>query len=153
METEFIELLQNEIKDKEKKSRDQLIVEIKKFFTIILSSTIRGMISKIAISLNSEFLLPATTETFEESNKISSKLILAELKMNCLNKFSLNDLKKLDSELSKNDEFARSILKSIVANYLKFNDCNYRMREKLCDQFELDKKNTFISSTKEKMLN
>ena len=153
LETEFIELLQNEIKDKEKKSRDQLIVEIKKFFTIILSSTIRGMISKIAISLNSEFLLPATTETFEESNKISSKLILAELKMNCLNKFSLNDLKKLDSELSKNDEFARSILKSIVANYLKFNDCNYRMREKLCDQFELDKKNTFISSTKEKMLN
>ena len=73
--------------------------------------------------------------------------------MNCLNKFSLNDLKKLDSELSKNDEFARSILKSIVANYLKFNDFNYRMREKLCDQFELDKKNTFISSTKEKMLN
>ncbi len=152
MEEELISVIQDEVKDKKRKSRDQIIREIKNFITMLLSSMIRAMVKKIAFSLNSEYLLPATTETFEKTNLISTKLILQELKMNCLNSFSLSELKALDADLSKKNEFARFILKSIVANYLKFNVCDYKMREKLCDEFELDKKNTFIASSKEKAL-
>lgn len=153
MEEDLINFIQDEVKDKDKKSHDELVYEIKKFITMMLSSMIRAIVKKIAISLNSEYLLIATTDTFQEKNTISTKLILQELKMNCLNSFSLSELKSLNTELSKTNDFARYILRSTVANYLKFNDCEYRLREKLCDEFELDKKCTFISSEKEKALN
>lgn len=104
------------------------------FISKLMTSMVRGMVKQVAVSLNSEYLLPAANITFCEDESISSKLILAELKMNFLNKFNYNDIKDLRNAFSKNDElFALKILDAIINHYLNYNKCDQRLRAKLCN--------------------
>ena len=83
IEKEFIEFIIELVKEKNKNlNREQLIFEIKGLLSSILAGMARGMIKKIAFSLNNESLLPAVHETFIESKSISHKLVVQELLFN-----------------------------------------------------------------------
>lgn len=135
-------------KDNPSKSRDEIVFETKKFITFVLSNVVRAMIKKIALSINSEYLLPAADETFTNEGSISAKLIMQELKINCLHKIYYKEIEQLYDELIASCPFASSILKSSVANYLKYNECEYKLRDKLCTKFSLNKKTTYLESQK-----
>jgi hypothetical protein len=100
---------------------------------MLVSGMARGMVHQVAISLNSEHLLPAAQKTFEADESISSKLILADLKMNCINKFSYDEIHSLKGIFeSSNEMFASRILDSIIGHYLNYNKCDHSLRTRLC---------------------
>lgn len=108
---------------------------------------VRGMINKTASCLNSKNLLIAASDSLGKNTAISAKLILLELKLNFLKMPNYNEiasLKKILEEL--NEEFALCVLSSIVAQYLKYNTCDYRLRSRLCSLFGFPEKDTYLKS-------
>ena len=149
LEDELINFFVEEYKkENPSKSRDEIIFETKKCITLLISNVVRAMIKKIAFSINSEYLLPAAEETFDNEGSISSKLIMQELKINCLHQLHYKEVEQLFNELVDSCPFASCILRSSIANYLKYNECDHKLRDKLCSKFLLDKKNTYLESQK-----
>lgn len=117
-----------------KYQREEVENATKLFISKLMTSMARGMVQQVATSINSEYLLPAATKTFSEDSSISSKLILTELKMNCLGKFELVEIRQLRDAFEKRDELlAIKILDSIVNHYLNYNKCDQRLRAQLCN--------------------
>ena len=113
----------------------------------------RGMVHQVAVSLNSEHLLLAATKSLESDNSISSKLVLLDLKLNCLNHFSFGEVQSLKRELDATNElFASRIVDSIVGQYLNFNRCDHSLRSRLCSLCGLSQQQALIAS-QQNMLN
>ena len=127
--------------------RSDVVKKTRKFLNYLISVMARGMIHQIAIALNSNFILPVVSKVFLEDSSISSKLILIDLKLNCLNKPDYNEISKLKKEFDQNNEhFASSILASIVGYYLKYNKCDHGLRSKLCSLFKMSEKKMIIEN-------
>ena len=108
---------------------------------------------QVAISLNSIYILPAAKSVFEDDLSISSKLILMDLKLNCLNKPDYNEIAALKRGFDKaNERFASSILSSIVGYYLNYNKCDRTLRSKLCSLCGIQERQALIEN-KRKQLN
>ena len=122
--------------------REDIESATKKLLDVLVSGMVRGMINKVAVSLNSPYLLPAAKEALLKENTISAKLILMDLKVNCLKTVDFQEITKLKEDLdnSKNTRFASCILSSIVSYYLSYNKCDYRLRAKLCAKFGFSEK-------------
>ena len=148
MEEDFV----NYVIEQEKKantyiSRTKVKQVTGKFLTTILSGMVRGMINKTASCLNSKNLLIAASDSLGKNTAISAKLILLELKLNYLKMPNYNEiasLKKILEELK--EEFALCVLSSIVAHYLKYNTCDYRLRSRLCSLFGFPEKYSYLKS-------
>jgi hypothetical protein len=134
VEKDLIEyIMERATKDKKNFHRDDVAKATRKFINMLVSGMARGMVHQVAISLNSEHLLPAAQKTFEADESISSKLILADLKMNCINKFSYDEIHSLKGIFeSSNEMFASRILDSIIGHYLNYNKCDHSLRTRLC---------------------
>lgn len=129
------------IKEKKTISREQTIYFSKKFINILIAGTVRGMISKIAVSFNNPIILPAVTEALNNQGTIASELVLIELKVNCFKHVNYNEIAKLHQKYDEmNEPFANYILSSIVSNYLNMNKCDYKKRSKLCNLFGFSEK-------------
>lgn len=129
--------------------REDIVSATKKFLSMLLSGMVRGMINMVAQSLNSKHLLYAAKEALEKDDSISSKLVLAELKTNCLRTPDYQEIASLKDQLDRsNEHFASSILSSIVGYYLNYNRCDYRFRAKLCSLFGFSEKKTMIETSK-----
>lgn len=129
--------------------REEIVKATKKFINFLICGTVRGMVHQVAASLNSSFLLPAATLVFLEDSSISSKLILMDLKLNCLNKPNYSEIAALKKSFDKeNEKFASGILSSIVGYYLNYNKCNHTLRSKLCALFGISEKRTFINNNR-----
>lgn len=134
--------------------KDKLVIDIKRLFTFLLSGLVRGMINKIALSINSKYLLRAAQNTFCKHNSISENLVLQELKFNCLKEPNLKEIFSLYERLNNdNNIFGICVLKSIVATYLTYNECDFKLRDKLCSKFELNPKSMIVSQRKVLALN
>lgn len=128
-------------------SMDQIALTTRNFLTVLVSRIIRDMISRIAACINSKYLLPASVEALSSNGDISSQLILQELKINYLKNFSLKEVADLyDDLLDKKENFSCGILRSIVAHYLRYNVCDFRMRANLCSKFNLSDRKTFLEA-------
>lgn len=140
-------VLERAIKKDPNIRRDEIAKKTRQLVTILISGMVRGMISQVAISLNSCYLFPAVQNALSSENSISERLILQELKLNCLNIPDYNEIYRLKDELEKDkNQFALCILSSIIANYLKYNKCDYRLRSKLCSLFNFSEKKAYLSS-------
>jgi len=152
LERDLIKYIIEKVKDKStlKTSYDVILIT-KNIFSGIIAKMTRGMINNIAICLSNEALLYVIQETFNNSDSISQKLIMQELKFNVLKKPNVNEVIEFANELEKgkNTDFAAIILRSIVANYLSYNRCGHKIREQLCAKFELSSQNLFIESNKQ----
>lgn len=137
IEEDLISFLIEKAKENKKNySHEQIVVVTKGFLSMLLAGMVRGMINKVAISMSSEFLLPAVVESFKNHNTISERLILQEIKFNCLLSPDVNEVFRLYDEIEKtNNQFALCILKSIVSHYLRYNKCDFRSRAKICSKF------------------
>ncbi len=130
--------------------RSDVVLATKKFINMMLASMVRGMINKIALSLDSRHLLIAATESLEKDNSIASRLILLELKVNCLNQFTYQEIEDFKKELGqKNERFASGILSSIVSQYLKYNKCDYKLRSKFCNLFGFHERSVMLDNKKQ----
>ena len=108
------------------------------------------MVHQVAISLNSKYILEAATRVFSDDSSISSKLILVDLKLNCLNMPNYQEIASLKKFFdSQNERFASSILCSIVGYYLTYNKCDRALRSKLCALCGISEKQIFIENKKE----
>ena len=140
-------VMERAMKKSKELRRDEVAQKARQLVTVLISGMVRGMISKVAASLNSVYLLPAAKSALTAEDDISAKLILQELKLNCLDAPDYNELQRLKSELEKDkNQFAQCILSSIVANYLKYNKCDHRLRSKLCQLFGFSERKTFVNN-------
>lgn len=150
IEKELIDFYYDRVQaERRSMSREQAAIAARRLINFLISGMASGMVHHIAKALNSDTLLPAATKSFEIDKTISSKLILLDLKLNCLNSFSITEVQKLKKDLdSANEKFASRILVSIVAHYLNYNRCNQGLRSKLCDLCGLSKQQTLIQNTR-----
>ncbi len=134
LEKDLVEyIMERAIEKKKNVRREDVAKATRQFINMLVSGMARGMVHQVANALNSEHLLPAAQQTFEADDSISSKLILTDLKMNCINRFTYNEVRSLKNQLDSNKErFASRILDSIIAQYLNYNRCNRELRAKLC---------------------
>lgn len=116
----------------------------KKFSNVLTLGMVRGMVSKIAISINSKHLGVATKEALEAENSVFAKLVLVDLYLNCFKQVSfgfVEDKKKsIEAEKSTSALIASGVLRQIVVNYLDYNKCDFKLRQRLCDLFKLSEK-------------
>ena len=150
LEQELVEfLVERASQEKKAIRRDQIVQATRRFIAMLISGMSRGMVHQVAVSLNSEHLLPAAKLAFESDESISSKLVYIDLKLNCLNKVDYNELRDFKKAFDNSKErFASRILDSIVGHYLNYNQCDYALRSKLCALFEFPEKSTLIATQK-----
>ena len=126
-------------------SREDIVAETKRFINYLISGTVRGMVHQVAQSLNSIYLLQPVEKVLSEDSSISSKLILMDLKLNCLNRFSYREVSDLKKSFSNSKEiFAENILGSIVGYYLNYNKCDHALRSKLCSLCGISERQALI---------
>lgn len=128
-------------------NKDEVVQATRSFINLLVSAMARGMVHQVAISLNSEHLLPAATKSFERDKSISSKLVLLDLKLNCLKICNYKEIQSLKKDFDTyNEKFASRILDSIVGYYLNFNRCDHALRSKLCSLCGLSQRQSFITT-------
>lgn len=151
LERDLVEYIIDKAKSKKQNiRRDEVVSSTKRFINFLISGTVRGMVHQVAISLNSKYILEAATRVFSNDNSISSKLILVDLKLNCLNMPNYQEIANLKKIFdSQNERFASSILCSIVGYYLTYNKCDRALRSKLCALCGISEKQIFIENKKE----
>ena len=113
-----------------------------------------SMISKIAFCLNNESLLPAIDEAFSKHPCSSQQLADCDLRVNKLKKFSVEDVIGWNGRLHRDKDWLTStILRSIVAYYLRYNHCSTETRKKLCSEFKFQYDDSFVAREWQKQLN
>lgn len=145
-EQDLIEFVFDRALSEKKNIRKEVVArEARKFINMLISGMARGMIHQVAVSLNSKHILPAAKHSFENDTTISSKLILADLEMNCLEKFSYSEIQNLKKFFEESKEtFASRILDSIIAYYLNYHKCDHVLRSKLCSLCGLSENKVFL---------
>lgn len=115
----------------------------------MMAGATRGMIHKIAACFQNEALLPAIHETFSAADSLSQGLILQDLNFNLLKRPDVESVLAFKDELERNNEyFARTILQSIVAQYLRYNHCKRETRQRLCAGFQFSDDRVFVERQK-----
>ena len=131
-------------------NRDEVAKATRYVLTMLISGMVRGMINVVASSLNSPLLLPAATEALSKDNAISARLVIQELKLNFLKTPNYEELERLQSDLEKsNDQFAQFVLSKIAAHYLRYNICDFKLRNKMCALFKFSEKKVFVRNQKQ----
>ncbi|HYE08638.1 MAG TPA: hypothetical protein VEF53_00510, partial [Patescibacteria group bacterium] len=151
LERDFVEYVVEYVKDKKHIRDTQEIIQASQtIFSWIVAGMTCGMIRKISTSLGNDALLIAVQETFALSSSISQKLILADLQFNLLKKPNIREVLQLADEFDKgkSTQFAGSVLRSIVSDYLKHNRCGSSIRAQLCNRFKLSDKMALIEGAK-----
>ena len=155
LERDFVEYVVGYVKNEKRYSDDREIIQASQtlFYWIVAGMTC-GMIHKISRSLYNDALLVAVQETFSVSSSLSQKLILADLQFNVLKKPNISEVIKLSSEFKegKSTQFAGTVLRSIVSDYLRHNKCGHNMRAQLCSHFGLSDKRALIEGSKNRDL-
>lgn len=114
-------------------SREEVVIQTHRFINMLVTGMARGMIHEVAVSLKSEHLLCAAEKALTTDSSISSKLVLMDLKLNCLNKVDYNEIYNLKKAFDRgNEQFASRILDSLVGYFLNYNYCDHALRAKLC---------------------
>lgn len=128
-------------------NKGEIIRATHHLINMLVSGMARGMIHQVALSLNSKHLLPAAKNSFENDNAISSKLILLDLKLNCLHLCNYDEIRKLKKDLDSRKEMLSSrIVDSIVGYYLNYNTCDHDLRAKLCSLCGLSQQLSLIAA-------
>ena len=128
-------------------NRDEVARATRYVLTMLISGMVRGMVNMVASSLNSPLLLPAATEALTKENSVSARLVIQELKLNYLKSPDYEELERLNNDLSRaNDKFAQFVLSKIAAHYLRYNICDYKLRNKMCTLFKFSDKKAFVMS-------
>ena len=150
LEEELINYVAEHEMTKRKNIRHEDVVSgTRQFINMLIYGMASGMIHQVASALNSEHLLPAAREKFENNTSISSKLILADLKMNCLNEFNYSEIKDLKKSFENAKEtFAVKTLELIIAHYLNYNKCSPQIRAKLSTLCDCSEKQVFLEQQK-----
>ena len=135
LEKDLVEFVYEKAANQKKNIRREDVMQAThRFITMIISGMARGMVHQVALSLNSEYLLPAAHKTFSADDSISSKLVYLDLKLTCLRKVDYIEISNLRKTFEANNEkFAVRILDSIIGHYLNYNQCDYSLRAKLCE--------------------
>ncbi len=119
----------------------QIAIKISNMLTF---GMVRGMVSKIAISINSKHLGVAAKEALEAEDSVFAKLVLVDLYLNCFKQVSYDFVdkikKSIETEKTTSALIASGVLQEIVVNYLDYNKCDFRLRQRLCDLFKLSDK-------------
>ncbi len=127
----------------------EVIQKTREFLSVMMARATRGMIHKIAACFQNEALLPAIHEIFSDKNSLSQDLVLQDLNFNLLKRPDVESVLALKNKLERNNEhFARTILRSIVAQYLRYNHCNRETRQKLCAGFQFSDDRVFLEKQK-----
>lgn len=131
----------------------EVIQKTRDFLSVLMASTTRGMIHKIATCFQNEALLPAIRETFASKESLSQELILQDLYCNLLKRPDVESVLMLKNRLEKNNEhFPQTILQSIVAQYLRHNHCSHETRQKLCAGFHFANDRILVEQHKNREL-
>lgn len=125
-------------------SKEQCKEIAKRITNMLTLGMVRGMISKIAVSINSKHLDVAAKEVLTEETSCFAKLVLVDLQLNCFKSASYEMLertkKSLEEEKTVSARIATGVLRQIVVNYLDYNKCDFKLRQRICDLFKLSPK-------------
>jgi len=129
--------------------KEDVIQSVQKFINALVSGTARSMIHQVAKTLDNEHLLEAATISLSNNTSISAKLVLLDLKLNCLKKCDYNEIRELRKAFTDSNElFALSTLDSIVGYYLNYNKCDVKLKSKLCSLCGFSEQKVLIETHK-----
>ena len=150
----LIRFLAEKAKEKNESSlQPEVAQKTMEMLICLFAGAARGMISKIAFCLNCESLLPAIDEAFAKKPCSSQKLADCDLRLNKLRKFTVDSVVNWYDKLRQDREWLTStILRSIVAYFLRYNHCSTETRKKLCSVFEFKYDDVFIAREWQKQL-
>ena len=148
LERDLVEFLyERASKQRKQVSKDDVARATRQFIKFLVSSMARGMVHQVATALNSSHLLKAAQISFNQDSSISSKLVLLDLKLNCLNTCDYSEISGMKKEFdSKGERFASRILDSIVGQYLNYNRCDNQLRSRLCSLCGLSQQNSLLAT-------
>lgn len=131
-------------------SRLSIIADIKNMFSTLLAGTILSMIKIISNSFSSEYSIIPAKEAID--GEISGKLVIFNMELNCLAKKSaINNVIDYHNQLNKSNlSLADNVLKYVVSDYLKYNECGNVNRDRLCSIFKFNKNETLTSVARKK---
>lgn len=148
--SELVDYVYDQIKHNNKAIRkEDVIHSIQRFINALVSGTARSMIHQVAKSLDNEHLLEAATISLSANTSISAKLVLLDLKLNCLKKCDYNEIRELRKSFTDSNElFALCTLDSIVGYYLNYNKCDVKLKSKLCSLCGFSEQKVLIETHK-----
>lgn len=150
---DFIQMIMDGI-DANREEKNEFANIIKSTFAFMIGDIAQATIKKIAVSMDCEHLLCAINKVFNDPKNISQQLVLQELNLNCLGKVNVNRVCKLKDDLEKDDNsFALTLLRSTVSKFLCYNHCGQKVRNQLCEKFNLSQKDVFIALQKNTSVN
>ena len=121
--------------------------EVKKLFGGMLAQAAMLMIRIIAISFVDMYSINAAEKAI--GCTVSGRLVLFDIKMNCLAKPNFKELEISYNEFKeKHLDFAEITLKYITHEYLRYNKCGTSQRDHLCSIMGFRKQNLLLDSKK-----
>ena len=151
LEEDFIQYLIERMKEKEHSpDPEDLKRNVHKVFVLMIANMTMSMIRKISLALYNPCLLEVVSDTFSKSQTVAKQLIIADLELNRLKHPDIEKTIKLNEELlkSRSTAFAESVLRTIVARYLRYNNCGVQVRNRLCAKFYLSNRMLYIENAK-----
>ena len=148
--SDLVEYIYEKIKLENKTIRKEMVIQsVQRFIDALVSGTARSMIHQVAKSIDNEHLLEAATISLSSNKAISAKLVLLDLKLNCLKKCDYTEIRELRKVfVDSNELFATYTLDSIVGYYLNYNRCDVKLRSKLCALCGFSKQTALIETHK-----
>ena len=148
--SDLIDYIYNKLYQENKTDNKETIINsIQKFINALVSGTARSMIHLVAKTLDNEHLLEAATISLSLKPAISAKLVLLDLKLNCLKKCDYSEIRDLRKSFADSNElFATYTLDSIVGYYLNYNKCDVKLKSKLCSLCGFSEQKVLIETHK-----
>lgn len=118
-----------------------LVQEVQTFFSLLILNFSNGLISRVAYSVQSKYLIAATEGLIQsEQGSLSLELALWKVKLLCQETPDYDGLIRFNKMLTKQKyDVASKNLRSIVISHLRHRHCGHQDRDKLCSAFNLTK--------------
>lgn len=136
-QSEFVEFcIEQAEKEFPGKATEQIAKRAKEFLCVMLTTANYSQIHNVSLALSKETLIPACEETLGKNSGISGKLILLDLKMNCLGRQPVDEAIDLFIALSKvNNIYAAQIVRLIVWQFARRTHISHVVRDKIRQAF------------------
>ena len=148
VEEDLIRVIADEVKENNVNALESEVVKkVKDLFAVTLVWFTREMVSKISYAIGNEHLMIAVEEVFSNTPSLAGEIIKCQIQFNRLRKPSTDiAITSYQHANKEGNWFATMLLRSIIAEYLSFNECGYSLRDKMCSEFGLDKSNMLVAA-------
>lgn len=117
----------------------------------ICEMVVIGIIKRVSSSVSNEKLNETYKDILNNNKNTMFELIDIAIKMDSLRNFPEREVAILSNKLKQN-YFAKSILRILVSQHFYFYECDYNIKQRICEKLEISHRNIRIQETKRQKL-